>query len=410
MTKEAKNNAPLKDIKVFDMSRILAGPSATQILGDLGADVIKVERPNVGDDTRKWGPPYLQDEKDRNTTESAYYLSANRNKRSMTLDFTKTEGQEIAKKLISQSDILIENYKTGTLERYGLSYEQLKEANPKLIYCSMTGFGQTGPYKDHAGYDFLIQGMGGIMSLTGPVDGEPYKTGVAVADLMTGMYALTGILAALHHRDQTGEGQFIDLALLDTQVAWLSNAAQYYLTSNQITPRMGNAHPTIVPYQAFKANDGYFILAIGNDKQFKDFCEFINRIDLYKDERFATNESRVKNRDLLIPILQEITITQTQEHWISGLETAHVPCGPINNLEQVFKSPQIQAREMEISMPHPLSPKDIKMIGSPLNFSKTPVTYNRAPPILGEHTAEILHEWGNLSDKEIQVLKDNNVV
>jgi crotonobetainyl-CoA:carnitine CoA-transferase CaiB-like acyl-CoA transferase len=407
---QVKNTGPLKGVRVFDMTRILAGPSATQILGDLGAEVLKIEKPNAGDDTRKWGPPYLKDEDGQDTTESAYYLSANRNKKSLTLDFTTTEGLEIARKLIGQSDILFENYKPGTLDKYGLAYAQLKKEFPRLIYCSLTGFGHTGPYKDFAGYDFLIQGMGGIMSLTGAIDGEPHKVGVAVVDLMAGMYSLTGILAALYHREKTGEGQFIDVSLLDTQVAWLSNAGQYYLTSGKATPRMGNAHPTIVPYEVFRASDGYIILAVGNDKQYRDFCVFAEHLSLCEDPRFLQNSDRVKNRDILLPVLRDVIAQKPRQYWIDGLARRGVPCGPVNNLPEVFAHPQVAARNMTVKMDHPLSPDPITLIGNPLKLSATPVTNRRPPPPLGLDTDEVLASALSLTEKEIVDLRAKGVI
>lgn len=405
-----QNTGPLKGIRVFDMTRILAGPSATQILGDMGADILKIEKPGQGDDTRKWGPPFVKDKDGKDTTESSYYLSANRNKKSLSLDFTKPEGLAIAKKLLSTCDILFENYKSGTLEKYGLGYEQIKKEFPRLIYCSLTGFGHTGPYKDLAGYDFLIQGMGGIMSLTGPADGEPCKIGVAQTDLITGLYALSGILAALYAREKTGKGQFIDISLLDAQVASLSNAGQYYLTSGKVTPRMGNAHPTIVPYEAFAASDGYIILAIGNDKQFQDFCAFVNRADLYQDARFAENKNRVKNRSVLIPIVRDILKQKPGKYWINELEKRGVPCGPVNDLAQVFADPQVQARDIVTNMIHPLSPDQIKLIANPLRFSETPVTYRNPPPVLGADTNAILKQELALTDQDISNLKQKGVV
>ncbi len=384
------NTGPLKGIRVFDMSRILAGPSATQILGDLGAEVIKIEKPGAGDDTRQWGPPFLQDKEGRDTTESAYYLSANRNKKSVALDFTTPQGLATAKKLLATADILFENYKAGALDKYGLGYSQLKKEFPRLIYCSLTGFGHNGPYKDRAGYDFLIQGMGGVMSLNGPVDGDPYKMPVAFADIMTGLYSLTGILAALYHREKTGQGQCIDISLLDTQVAVLSNAAQYYLTGGEVPPRMGNAHLTIVPYEVFKAADGYIILAVGNDRQYKDFCTFAGRPDLYQDARFTENKNRVRNRNILVPMIGALIAEHPAQHWITGLEKRDVPCGPVNTLDQVFADPQVQARGMVMEMDHPAAAAPIPLIASPLNFSATPVSYRHAPPTLGADTEEIL--------------------
>lgn len=410
MTTDSQNTGPLKGVRVFDMTRILAGPSATQILGDYGADILKIEKPGQGDDTRSWGPPYLQDAGGADTSESSYYLSANRNKRSLALDFTKPEGLALAKKLIGNCDILFENYKVGTLEKYGLGYEQLKKEFPRLIYCSLTGFGYTGPYKDRAGYDFLIQGMGGIMSLTGPADGMPYKIGVAKSDLICGLYALSGILAALYHREKTGEGQWVDIALLDTQVAALSNAGQYYLTSGNVTPRMGNAHPTIVPYEVFSASDGYIILAIGNDRQFRDFCDCAGQPELWRDERFTQNKARVKNRAALIPLLQKIIADKTQAFWMAELEKRGVPCGPVNTLDQVFADPQVQARGMVTDVTHPYSDKPVATIANPMKFSKTPVSYRHAPPVLGADTQDILSNELSLSDDDINQLREKGVV
>ncbi|MBI1216640.1 MAG: CoA transferase [Alphaproteobacteria bacterium] len=410
MTADAENTGPLKGIRVFDMSRILAGPSATQILGDMGADVLKIEKPGQGDDTRTWGPPFVKDRAGHDTRESAYYLSCNRNKRSLALDFTKPEGLALAKKLIGQSDILFENYKAGSLAKYGLSYEQLKEEFPKLIYCSLTGFGHDGPYKDLAGYDFLIQGMGGIMSLTGPADGMPYKIGVAYADLFAGLYALNAILAALYSREKTGKGQFIDVSLLDVQVATLSNAGQYYLTGGKVTPRMGNAHPTIVPYEAFAASDGYIILAVGNDKQFRAFCDFAGKPALAEDPRFSGNSDRVRNRAEIVPLVREIIARHPRQYWIENLEKRGVPCGPVNDLAQVFANPQVQARRMVTQMDHPQSDAPIDLISSPLRFSETPVSYRHAPPVLGADTDDILTTRLNLSPDDIETLRQKGVV
>lgn len=406
----AKQDGPLKGVRVFDMSRVLAGPSATQILGDLGAEIIKIEKPGEGDDTRKWGPPFLRDKDGRDTSESSYYLSANRNKKSVTLDYTKPEGLAIAKRLLASSDILFENYKTGTMEKHGLGYEQIKKEFPRLIYCSLTGFGHTGPYKDRPGYDYLIQGMGGIMSLNGPPEGEPYKMPIAYTDIMTGLYSLTGILAALYHREKTGQGQFIDISLLDTQVAVLSNAAQYYLTGGTITPRMGNAHLTIVPYEVFRASDGYIILAVGNDKQYQDFCVFAGKPELYQDPRFTENKNRVRNRKILVPIVRNIIAQHPGLYWISGLEKKGVPCGPVNTLDKVFADPQVQARSMTVKMQHPAAPDPVTLISSPLRLSETPVSYRRAPPVLGGDTRDVLKETLSLTEDEIERLKKAGVV
>lgn len=408
MSKTPENNGPLSGIRVFDMTRILAGPSASQIMGDFGADILKIEKPGDGDDTRKWGPPFVKDANGNDSRESAYYLSCNRNKKSLSLDFTKPEGLAIAKKLIATSDIFFENFKAGTLDKYGLGYAQLKKEFPGLIYCSITGFGHTGPYRDRAGYDFLIQGMGGIMSLTGPVDGMPYKVGVAQTDLITGLYALSAILAALYHREKTGEGQFIDMALLDAQVAVLSNAGQYYLSSGKVTPRMGNAHPTIVPYEAFMASDGPIILAVGNDKQFADFCAVAGRADLAADAKFTLNKDRVKNRAELVPIVADIMKTRSRADWMAQLEAKGVPCGPVNNLAEVFDDPQVKAREMTVPMQHQYG--DVNLIANPVRFSATPVSYRAAPPVLGSSTDEILSQELNLSADDIQKLKNNGVI
>ncbi|QJE73115.1 CoA transferase [Aerophototrophica crusticola] len=401
---------PLAGIKVLDMSRILAGPSATQILGDLGADVVKVEKPGEGDDTRKWGPPFVKDADGNETAESSYYLSCNRNKRSLTLDFTKPEGKALALRLVGKADVLVENYKTGTLAKYGLAYDDLRDAHPRLVYCSLTGFGQTGPYAPRAGYDFLVQGMGGIMSLTGEPGGEPMKAGVAIADLMAGMYATVAILAALRHRDQSGRGQHIDMALLDSQVAWLSNAGQYFLTSGQVTPRYGNGHPTIVPYQTFQAADGWIILAVGNDEQFRKFCAFAGCPELAADERYARNRARVANRGELVPVLAGIIAAKPAAYWLEGLEPLGVPCGPINRLDQVFADPQVLAREMVVRMPHAAAPEPVPLIGSPLKFSDTPVNYRHAPPTLGQHTGEVLGEWLKLDGAAVEALRGKGVV
>jgi crotonobetainyl-CoA:carnitine CoA-transferase CaiB-like acyl-CoA transferase len=407
---ENKNTGPLKGLRVFDMSRILAGPSATQILGDLGADILKIEKPGAGDDTRKWGPPFLKDKDGLETTESSYYLSANRNKKSLTLDFTQPEGLAIAKKLLAGCDILFENYKAGALDKYGLGYAQLKKEFPRLIYCSLTGFGHSGPYKDRAGYDYLIQGMGGVMSLNGPVDGDPYKMPVAFADIMTGLYGLTGILAAVYHREKTGQGQFIDISLLDTQVAVMSNVAQYYLTSGEVPPRMGNAHLTIVPYEVFRASDGYIVLAVGNDRQYQDFCILAGRPELYQDPRFTENKNRVKNRDILVPLVREIIAQYPRNYWIDNLEKKDVPCGPVNTLDQVFDDPQVRARGMAVKMKHAATPDPVTLIANPLVFSETPVSYRHAPPVIGEDTRDILKDELGMGDDEIANLQKKGVV
>jgi crotonobetainyl-CoA:carnitine CoA-transferase CaiB-like acyl-CoA transferase len=403
----AENNGPLKGIRVFDMTRILAGPSATQILGDLGADVLKIEKPGAGDDTRTWGPPYVKDDAGADTPESSYYLSANRNKRSLSLDFTRPEGLAIAKKLLASCDVLFENHRAGGLAKYGLGYEQLKEEFPRLIYCSLTGFGQNGPYRDRAGYDYLVQGLGGIMSLTGPAEGPPCKVGIAWVDLLTGLYALNGILAALYHREKTGRGQFIDVSLLDTQVAALSNAGQYYLTGGEVTPRMGNAHPTIVPYETFAAADGWLILAVGNDRQFIDFCTVAKRPELASDPRFAKNRDRVENRSALVPVVREIISSRPRRFWFEELEKAGVPCGPVNALDQVFADPQVKSRNMVVEMN---ASRPLRLLASPLRFSATPVSYRRAPPSLGQHTDDILRTDLSLTPADISNLRNKGVV
>ena len=401
----------LSGLRIFDMSRVLAGPSSAQILGDLGADVIKVERPSEGDDTRKWGPPYLKDPEGRDTGESAYYLSTNRSKRSITLDFTKPEGRDLARRLIARSDVLIENYKVGTLARYGLGYAELHKEFPRLVYCSITGFGQTGPYAARAGYDYLIQAMGGIMSMTGVPEGEPMKVAVAIADLMTGSYSTIAILAALRHRDATGQGQHIDMALLDTQVAWLANLGQSYLTSGEVPPRLGNAHAAVVPYQVFKTADGHIVLAIGNDGQYRRFCEFAGAPGLADDPRFATNSARIINRAVLVPEIAAIVARHPSAYWIAKLEPLGVPCGPINTLDQVFADPQVQARGMTVDLPHPAAGgKPTRLIASPIKLSETPVEYRRAPPTLGEHTAEVLQELLGLGESEVRALRERGIV
>lgn len=387
----------LSHIRVLDLSRILAGPWAGQILADLGADVIKVERPGPGDDTRGWGPPWIKDDQGQDTSVASYYLCANRNKRSITVDITQPEGQDIVRRLAAQSDVVLENFKLGGLKQYGLDYDSLKAVNPRLVYCSITGFGQDGPYAPRAGYDFLIQGLGGLMSITGRPDGEPgagpMKVGVALTDILTGLYATNAVLAALAWREKSGEGQYIDMALLDVQVACLANQAMNYLATGSNPRRMGNAHPSIVPYQDFPTEDGHMILAIGNDGQFARFCEVAGRPELAADARFATNRARVENRAELIPLLNEITATRTTTEWIAQLEARAVPCGPINGLAEVFADPQVQARGLAVKMPHPEA-GEVPLVASPIRLSKTPVEYRRAPPLVGEHTDEILADLG----------------
>jgi crotonobetainyl-CoA:carnitine CoA-transferase CaiB-like acyl-CoA transferase len=401
----------LAGVRVLDLSRILAGPTCTQLLGDLGAEVIKIERPGAGDDTRKWGPPYVRDRQGNDTTESAYYLCANRNKRSVAIDISRPEGQQLVERLAAKCDVLIENFRTGTLPRYGLGYEQLKDRHPHLVYCSITGFGQTGPYAGHAGYDFLVQAMGGIMSITGDPHGPPTKVGVGIADVMCGMYATVAILAALRHRDRTGKGQQIDLALLDSQVAWLINAGLHYLTSGEAPGRLGSGHPNIVPYDLFPAADGHIALAVGNDAQFRRFCEFAGAAGLAEDVRFATNDARVRNREQLVPELQRLTVTRTTGEWIEGLQGLGVPCGPVNDLGQVFADPQVLHRQMVTPMPHPLAGEGyVRLIGNPIKFSETPVSYRRGPPTLGQDTAETLAEWLGIDAAELARLRAKGIV
>lgn len=387
----------LAGVRVLDLSRVLAGPWCTQTLADLGADVIKIERPGTGDDTRAWGPPYLKDADGRDTSEAAYFLGANRNKRSLAVDLSKPEGQAIVRKLAGQVDVLVENFKVGDLARYGLDAHSLLAEHPGLVVCSITGFGQTGPYADRAGYDYAVQGMGGLMSVTGERDdlpgGGPQKVGVAVADLFTGMYATVAILAALRHRDATGQGQIIDMALFDTQLAMLANLGSNYLCSGQAPGRMGNAHQNIVPYQVFEASDGHLILAVGNDRQFAKFCEIAGRPDWAADTRFATNSERVRHRALLVPQLEEAVRQRPRADWLAALEAAKVPCGSINSIAEALADPQAQARGAVVGQDHPLTP-DLRLIASPMKLSATPVQYRHAPPLLGQHSDELLREAG----------------
>ena len=402
---------PLAGLKIFDLTRVLAGPSCVQILGDLGADVIKVERPKVGDDTRKFGPPFVKNKKGRDTTESAYYLSANRNKRSLTLDLTKPEGQLLARQLISKCDILIENFKVGNLSKYGLSYNDLKKEFPSLVYCSITGFGQTGPMAPQPGYDFMAQGLGGLMSITGERDREPQRVGVPIADLTAGLWAAISINAALRHREITGEGQQIDISLLDTQIATLSIQGLNYLTSGEVPELLGNAHPNIVPYQVFPTSDGSIIISIGNDTQFERFCAFLGHPDLNLNDKFKTNEMRVRNRGELTAILDNILRLETSEHWLMGLDKIKIACGPINRIDQAFENPQVQARGMEIEMEHPASGgQPVKMIGSPIKLSRTPASYRRPPPMLGEHTDEVLGELLDLDTSACSELRQKGII
>jgi formyl-CoA transferase len=403
----------LSHIRVLDLTRVLAGPWCAQTLADLGADVIKVERPGVGDDTRHWGPPYLTTPDGADTREAAYYLCANRNKRSVTVDIATPEGQKIVRELAAASDVVLENYKVGQLEKYGLDYASLAKIKPDLVYCSVTGFGQTGPLAERAGYDFIVQGMGGFMSITGERDGlpggGPQKAGVAIADLMTGMYASVAVLAALAHRDRTGAGQHIDMALLDVQVAVLANMGSNYLASGQPPTRWGNAHPNIVPYQAFQTNDGWIIVAVGNDMQFRKFVEAGGRAELAEDPRFATNPERVRHRDTLVPIIAEMVGTRGKHEWIECLETAGVPCGPINDLGEVFENEQVRARGMRVDVPHP-SGATAALVRNPIRMSATPPQVRSAPPMLGEHTEAVLRELLGYDETAIAELRARQVI
>ena len=403
----------LEHLRVLDLTRVLAGPWCTQLLADLGADVVKVERPGSGDDTRAWGPPYLKDAAGRDTSEAAYYLSANRGKRSVTVDISKPEGQQLVHKLAAASDIVIENYKVGQLARYGLDYARLAAGNPRLIYCSITGFGQDGPYKDRAGYDFIIQAMGGFMSITGERDdlpgGGPQKAGVAVSDLMTGMYTTVAILAAVAQRERTGHGQYIDMALFDTMIAMLANMNMNYLTTGKAPGRAGNAHQNIVPYQVFAAADGHVVIAVGNDGQYAKFCEIAGRPDLATDPRFAKNAERVRNRAVLVPLLEAIVRERPAAFWAEKLEAAGVPCGPINTIAQALADPQALARGLRIDLPHPTA-GTVSLVGMPIRMSASSPNYERPPPLLGQHTDEVLHELAGLHADEIAALRSRGVI
>lgn len=421
VTQALRQNAAmnsLEGIRVLDLSRVLAGPWCTQTLADLGADVIKIERPGAGDDTRNWGPPFLPTADGRESHESAYYLGANRNKRSVTCDIAQPEGQALVRQLAEHCDVFIENFKVGDMARYGLDYASLKAINARLVYCSLTGFGQSGPYAPRAGYDYIIQGMGGLMSVTGERDdlnGGPQKVGVAVADLFTGMYATVGILAALRHAERTGEGQHLDMALLDTQVAMLANLGANYLVSDQAPGRMGNAHQNIVPYQVFevapRADGGkdFIILAVGNDGQYAKFCEVAGRPDLASEPRFVKNADRVRHRAELVPVLETVMKTRAKADWLSALEAAKVPCGAINSLDEVFSDPQVQARGMVTHWQHPLR-ADLPLVSSPIKLEKTPVRTDRPPPMLGQHTDEVLGELLGVDAARLATLRDRQVI
>jgi len=404
---------PLSHLVVLDLSRVLAGPWCTQLLADLGADVIKIEKPGSGDDTRSWGPPFLKDKEGRDTGEAAYYLACNRGKKSVAVDFTRGEGQAIVRELARGADIVVENFKVGGLAKYGLDYASLTAVNPRLVYSSITGFGQTGPYAERAGYDFIIQGIGGFMSVTGERDdapgGGPQKAGVAISDLMTGMYACTAILAAIAQRERSGAGQYIDVSLLDAQVAMMAVMNMNYLISGTPPGRAGNAHQNIVPYQVFACADGHLILAVGNDAQFARFCEIAGKTEWARDPRFAANAERVKRRDVLVPLIAVVMRTRTQGEWLAALEAVGVPCGPINRLDQVFADPQVRARGMRFDLPHRLS-GTVPQVGNPLHFSATPVAYTQPPPLLGEHTLAVLSQRLGLSAESIADLAARGIV
>jgi crotonobetainyl-CoA:carnitine CoA-transferase CaiB-like acyl-CoA transferase len=395
---------PLSGLRVLDLTRVLAGPTCTQMLGDLGAEVIKIERPEAGDDTRGFAPPFVP-----NTKESAYFVGVNRNKKSVTLDIAKPGGQAIIHKLLEHCDILVENFKVGALAKYGLGYEQLAKTHPRLIYCSITGFGQTGPYAPRPGYDALIQAMGGVMSLTGEPNGSPQKVGVPVADLFAGLYGCIGILAAVNHRNSTGQGQQIDIGMLDTHVAWLANQGMNYLATGENPPRLGNQHPNIAPYQEFPTKDGYIILAVGNDPTFERFCKAFGQEALLSDPRFATNPIRVQNRQLVTDTLTPVMKSKTTAEWIEALEALKIGCGPINTLEQVFADPHVQARDMVVEMAHGSGEK-VKVIANPVKLSATPPSYRSAPPVLGEHTNAVLSDVLKMSASDIAALKEKGIL
>ncbi|KAB2896104.1 MAG: CoA transferase [Burkholderiaceae bacterium] len=403
----------LGHIKVLDLTRILAGPWATQNLADMGAEVIKVERPGVGDDTRAWGPPFLKDAAGQETADSSYFLSANRGKKSITVDLAHPEGQALIRELAAQADVVVENYKVGTLARYGLDYASLQALNPRLVYCSVTGFGQSGPYAALPGYDFVFQGMGGLMSITGQPEGapgdEPMKVGIAISDLLCGMYATTAILAALEHRHVSGRGQHIDMSLLDCVVTISSYQAINYFLSDRIPQRMGNAHSNMVPYQVFRCKEGDVIVAVGNDGQFRALCELIGRPDLAADARYATPGQRNRHRDTLIPQIAEAMLTRTMAEWVERMEAANVPCGPINNMQQVFEDPQVQHRGMRLSLPHSAGVQ-APAVANPMRFSETPIQYGRSAPRLGEHTDDVLAHGLGLSAQRIAELRARGAI
>jgi crotonobetainyl-CoA:carnitine CoA-transferase CaiB-like acyl-CoA transferase len=401
----------LAGIRILDLSRVLAGPSCTQLLGDLGAEVIKVERPRVGDETRTWGPPFIKDAHGTDTTESGYYLSCNRNKRSVAIDMAKPEGAALIRRLVARADVLIENFKVHGLAKFGLGYDDLRHEFPRLVYCSITGFGQTGPYASRPGYDLVVQGMGGLISMTGEPGRPPVKVPIAVNDVMTALNAAVAILAALRHRDHSGRGQHIDLGLLDVQVGWLFNQGLNYLTGGVIPERLGTAHPNSVPYQAFECSDGWIVCGANNDEQFKRFAVLIGRPELPRDPRYVTNSARLANRDGLIAIIELALKTNSTRHWVEAFEAASLPCCPVNTLDQVFADAQVEARQMRISMPHPCSGTGkVDLIATPIRFSETPATYRRHPPFLGEHTDEVLEEILDLDNDARGRLREAGII
>jgi len=406
----AESKGALSGVTVLDLTRVLAGPYCTQMLGDLGADVIKIERPGAGDDTRRFAPPFMSGPDGEDTSESAYFMSANRNKRSVEVDLSSETGQGIVREIAKKADVLVENFKTGNLAKYGLGYDDLKDINPKLVYCSVTGFGQTGPYASRPGYDFLIQGMGGIMSLTGEPDGEPQKVGVPIADIMSGMFAAVAVNGALRYAAVTGQGQYIDIGMLDTQVAWLVNQGMNFLHSGQ-AERLGNAHPNIVPYQVFETADGHIVVAVGNDNQFKVFAKILGEPDLPDNPTFATNAARVGNRIEVVAHIQAIMKTKPSAEWLAELEANKIGCGPINSLDQVFEDPHVKARDMVVNVPHPLAgPDGAALIASPLKLSETPVEYRYHPPLLGQHTDEVLREVLGYDNTKIAELRSAGAI
>jgi crotonobetainyl-CoA:carnitine CoA-transferase CaiB-like acyl-CoA transferase len=398
----------LSHVRVLELSRVLAGPWASQLLADLGAEVVKIERPGTGDESRGWGPPWLITPAGAETRESAYFACTNRGKKSVTVDLARPEGQAIIRRLAERSDVLLENFKVGSLSRLGLGWEELSALNPRLVYCSITGFGQSGPYRDRPGYDFVVQAMGGLMSVTGEPDGEPMKAGVAMTDILTGMYAATAVLAALAHRERSGEGQRVDLALLDVQVATLANLAENYLVTGRAPDRHGNAHASIVPYQTFVTLDGYVVVAVGNDAQFGRLCAVAGRPELATDPRFATNAARVENRTALVPVLQALLASRPTREWVGALEGADVPCSPINDLAQVFDDPQVRSRGLRVEVPHPLA-GTVPVVASPMRLSRTPV-HHGTPPLLGEHTREVLGDVLGMGEAEIESLRREKVI